>query len=205
MTVYNSDGIPTHNNKINAGSAEGMAVYAGSSPAPTADPNGRKGWYFKKTGGAEKFNYYLYAQGNRALKLKDIKEYYFVGSIDTWTNGSSSPFIVIYTKPLGDGNDAPAGWYRTKIVYMINSNSELVQLGVRTQFSTLKATNTKYPYSQTHLSLTDIVGLNNPDEEILTMSVHSDSAGADNTTILISHFGYCLHNHSKDVNIVLVA
>lgn len=204
MTTYNSDGIPIHNNKINASSAEGMAVYADSSPQPTGDPNGRKGWYFKKTSGAEKFNYYLYAQGNRALRLKDIKEYYFVGSIDTWTDTGSSPFIVIYTKPLGDGNDAPAGWYRTKIVYMINPNASLIQLGVRTQFSTLATTNTRFPYSQKHLALTDIVGVNNPEEEILTMSVQSDSGGTDNT-ILICHFGYSIHNRNDDVNIALIA
>ena len=78
MTTYNSDGIPIHNNKINASSAEGVAVYADSSPAPTGDPNGRKGWYFKKTSGAEKFNYYLYfvvQQSSRKKRKEDCGFY----------------------------------------------------------------------------------------------------------------------------------
>ena len=203
MTTYNSDGQPTHNNKINVSSAGGIAVYADSLPVPVADPNGRSGWYYAKTAGAEKFNYYLYAQGNRALRLKDVKEYFFVGSVDTYVDSASTPFIVIYTKPLGAG-DAGA-WYRTKITYSLNVNTAMVQLGVRSQFSTLASTNTKFPYSQNHLNVVGVDGPNDPTEEIYTMSVHSDS-GADNTTkILIANFGYCLHNRQEDVNIKLVA
>tara|TARA_R110002096_G_scaffold219640_1_gene407989 strand:+ start:1099 stop:1743 length:645 start_codon:yes stop_codon:yes gene_type:complete len=204
MTSYNSDGQPIHNNKINASSAEGMAVYADSMPAPTGDPNGRKGWYFKKTTGAEKFNYYLYAEGSRAVRLQDVKEYFFVGSIDTWTNGASAPFIVVYTKMLGDGNDAGA-WYRSKIHYAIHSSSALVQLGIKSQFSTVTNTSTKFPYSQNHLSVVGGEGPRAPTEEILTMSVQSDSGAVDDTTILITNFGYTLHNRSEDVNIILIA
>ena len=203
MTTYNSDGQPTHNNKINVSSADGIAVYAGSLPVPVADPNGRSGWYYAKTTGAEKFNYYLYAQGNRALRLKDVKEYYFVGSVDTYVNGSSTPFIVIYTKPLGAGDGG--AWYRTKITYSLHINSALVQLGVRSQFSTIASTNTRFPYSQNHLSVVGVTGPNDPTEEILTMSVHSDSAADNTTKLLISNFGYCLHDRQEDVNIKLVA
>jgi len=203
MTTYNSDGIPIHNGKINVNTAGGMAAYADSMPIPTGDPDNRKGWYFAKSSGAEKFNYYYYGQGSRAITLAEVAEYYFVGAVDTYVNGASLPFMVIYTKMQGDGNDAGA-WYRSKITYSLHS-SQLVQLGIKSQFSTVSTPSTKFPFSRKHLNVVGGVGPQDPSEEILTMSVQSDS-GSDNTTkILISHVGYCLHNRTEDVNILLSA
>ena len=204
MTTYNSDGIPIHNSKVLLTSTSGVAAYAGTLPVPTSDPNNRKGWYFQKTAGAEKFNYYLYVEGSRALKLQDVKEYYFVGSVDTYSNITSVPFIVVYTKPLGDGSDAQP-WYRSRIFHTINTLNTNVQLGVKCQYSTSTKTSTKFPYNQAHLSVTGGEGPRDPAEEILYMTVHSDSTAPVDAKILISHFGYCIHNRAEDVNILLSA
>jgi len=203
MTTYNSDGIPIHNSKVVVTSVDGVAVYADSMPVPVSDPNNRKGWYFAKTAGAEKFNYYYYGQGNRALRLQDVKEYYFVGAVYTYANHASIPFINIYTKPLGDGQDAGA-WYRTKITYY-PSTSTLIQLGIKCQFSSLATTGTRFPYSQHHLNVVLVNGPNAQSEEILTMSVQSDSSADNGARILISHVGYALHNRDESVNILLSA
>ncbi len=204
MTTYNSDGIPTHNSKILVSSASGVAAYADTLPIPTSDPNNRKGWYYQKTAGAEKFNYYLYVQGSRALRLQDVKEFYFVGAVDTYTNATSVPFIVIYTKPLGDGQDAQP-WYRSRITHGVNIVNTNIQLGVKSQFSTAEKTSTKFPYSQSHLSVKTGEGPRDPTEEILYMTIHCDSGAPNDAKILISHFGYCLHNRAEDVNILLSA
>lgn len=185
----NSDGLPIHNNKILVGSATGIAAYADSLPIPTGEPNNRTGWYFEKTAGAEKFNYYFYTQGSHPVELKHIDSLFFVGAIDNYVNGSSVPFLVVYTKPLGDGQDA-AFWYRSKIAYTIGNASGHIHLGEKTQFSTVSQPNPRFPYTHVHLNNIVKTGLGNPDEEILTMAVHSDSAAAITTKILISHVGW---------------
>jgi len=203
MTTFNSDGIPIHNSKVLVSSASGVAVYAGSLPVPVSDPNNRKGWYYAKTAGAEKFNYYYYGEGSRPIQLREVKEYYFVGAVDTYVNHSSLPFLIVYTKPLGDGQDG-GSWYRTRIIYSLPT-SELIQLGIKAQFSSVANTGTRFPYAQKHLSTVLVTGPNNPAEEILTMSVHSDSAADNGAKILISHVGYELHNRDEKVNILLSA
>ena len=204
MTTYNSDGLPIHNAKVLVSSANGIAVYAGTLPIPTSDPNNREGWFYQKTAGVEKFNYYLYMEGSRAIRLQDVKEYYFVGAVDTYTDYTSIPFIVIYTKPLGDGQDAQP-WYRSRITHGVNLVNTNIQLGVKSQFSTAAKTSTKFPYSQAHLSVNTVEGPLDPTEEILYMTVHSDSGAPNDAKILISNFGYCLHNRAEDVNLLLSA
>tara|TARA_R110002073_G_scaffold122086_2_gene265077 strand:+ start:30 stop:620 length:591 start_codon:yes stop_codon:yes gene_type:complete len=178
----------SYNAKVQLTSNEGMAIYADSSPAPMPDLNGRDGWLFKKTSGAEKFNYYYWAEGSRALTLADIQSHYIVASVDTYTNIQSVPFIVIYTKPTGVG-DAGA-FYHSKIAYTI-SRSEIVNLGEIVQYYThLSRPFTINGYRQVPLSIEIKTGDALPTEEILYMTIHSDSAAADNCSILVSRAGY---------------
>ena len=181
MTVLN-------NSKIKLSSSSGVAVYADSSPAPTADLNGREGWLFTKTTGAEKFNYYLWAQGSRALRLRDLRNIFMVASVDTYTSISSVPYIVIYTKPTGVG-DAGA-FYHSKITHTIDS-SQTVMLGEKVQYYTHQQhPDVDYGYRNVSLPIETKTGDALPDEEILYITVHSDSGSADNTQILISDFGF---------------
>ncbi len=184
----NSDGIPIHNGKVLLTSTAGVAVYADTLPAPTDDENGRKGWLYKKTAGAEKLNYYFYSQGSKSCTLDELEDVYFVGIIDTWTNVASVPFVVIYTKPLGDGQDGGA-WWRTKRTFSIHAESNIV-LGMRTQFSIHENPTPRFPFENIRLNQVTVVGPNVPSEEILTISVHTDSAGPNNTQVLISHVGW---------------
>jgi hypothetical protein len=199
----NANGIPIHNNKILLTSADGVAMYADSLPIPVGEPNNRDGWYFIKTAGAEKFNYYFYSQGSHAVTLADLEQTFFVGAIDNWVTTASCPFITVYTKPLGDGQDA-AAWYRTKQIYTIRASAN-INLGEKTQFTTGSTPNLIFPYPQVKLNNIIIEGLNNPNEEILTMAVHSDSSSAVTTKILISQMGWKHQDHVHSTCIKLVA
>lgn len=199
-----SDSIPIHNNKINLGSMAGVAVYADSMPPPTADPDGRSGWYFAKTGGAEKFNYYFYSQGSHAMTVADLEDVFFVGSINHWDSSQSCPFVVVYTKPTGNG-DAGA-WYHSRRAYAMASNAQIT-LGLKTQFSISSSPQPKFPYQHILLSNAITTGDFADDEEIYTISVQSDSASHNDTKILISNVGWrsSINNIVVNPNIKLVA
>jgi len=184
----NSDGIPIHNGRVNLSSTSGVAVYADTLPAPTADDNGRKGWLYVKASGTQKLNYYFYSEGSHPITLANLENAYFVGIINNWTDTRNVPFLVVYTKPLGDGQDAGA-WYRTKRTFGIPTQTK-VTLGMRTQFSMFANPTPMFPFENVVLSSTTVAGPNLSTEEILTISVHTDSSAANGISNLISHVGW---------------
>lgn len=175
------------NGQVKIGSAAQMAV-SGAEQAPIADDNGREGWLFKKTAGdTAKFNYFFYGQGNASLRLNEIRNIFFNGSIDTYTNGSSTPFIVLYTKPQASGN--AGAWYHSKIAYTLPDTTRF-QLGEMSTFHTAGRPTEFYGLKHIALSNKIIEGDALGSEEILYLSVHSDSASATGTQILISDVGF---------------
>jgi hypothetical protein len=179
-------------NSINNGTVKltgsGASVYADSSPIPTADINDRDGWLFTKTSGAEKFNYYFYGQGNNAITLSHLNNVFFTGSIDNYISGASAPFVVIYTKPTGIG-DAGA-WYHSKVAYALH-NTEDIQIGEMCLFRCIgEVEDIPITYRQVRLLTKITTGTALGNEEILTISIQSDSGSADTTQILISNVGF---------------
>lgn len=203
--------IPLRNNKIALATPEGVSVYADTLPVPTADTSGRTGWLYTKTGLAEKLNYYYYSEGSKPVTFATLQDIWFVGSVENWVNVSSCPFIVVYSKMQGDGQDGGL-WYRTKRTFQISSNT-IVEVGERTQFVVLEQPliineNTKtpdFPYSRVYLTEPTVVGPNDPTEEILTIAVHTDSGAADTTKVLISHVGWGRVGSAVNCNILLSA
>ena len=188
------------NSKVKRSSTEGTAIIAGTLPVPTADNNGREGWLYTKTAGAEKFNYYLWSQGSHAITLGRLHTIYMVASIDTYTNTSSVPFIVVYTKPTGVGDAQP--WYHSKIVHAIDT-SQIIMLGEKIQlYSHTLPPNAFYGYRQVPLNVVIKDGDALNTEEILYITLHSDSSAANNTQILISDFGFET-NHQNKIEIKL--
>lgn len=184
----------SYNAKVKLTSTEGAIVYADTLPIPTADRNGRDGWLFTKTTGVEKFNYYIWSQGSRAMRLKDLKSVYMVGSVDTYTDIKSIPFIVVYTKPTGSGD--AASWYHSKIAHVI-ADTETINLGEIVYFHTHSILSPSGTYRHVALNVEIKTGEALPDEEILYITIHSDSGAANNTAILISQCGYRT-NHKVD-------
>lgn len=178
-----------NNSKVKVTSAAGVAVFADSSPAPANDPNDRKGWYWAKTqSGSEKFNYFFWTQGSRVLHVGDLRSLFMVVSIDDYQGASSLPFFVIYTKLKASGNSG--AWYHSKIIYTMHT-SQTIMLGEKVQMYTHNATpNADYGYRKIPLQHVIIDGTVIPTDEILTIAVHSDSASAATTKILMSNLGF---------------
>tara|TARA_R110000764_G_scaffold34621_3_gene77251 strand:+ start:176 stop:775 length:600 start_codon:yes stop_codon:yes gene_type:complete len=189
------------NSQVKLTSASGVAIYADSLPAPTADLNGRDGWLYTKTSGAEKFNYYIWSQGSKPLRLRELRSVSMVASVDTYTDVASVPFVVIYTKPTGVGDEQP--WYHSKISHSFHNQSSVIMLGERVQFYTHQILPSEsYGVRRISLPVEIKSGDALPDEEILYITVQSDSAGANNTQILISDCGIET-NHQERIQIRL--
>ena len=175
------------NGQFKIGTAAGIAV-AGGEQAPIADANERPGWLFSKaTADAAKFNYFFYGQGTLPIRLSQLSHIYFNGAVDTYADASSIPFVVIYTKPTGIGD---AGvWYHSKIVYTMSDIINL-QLGEMVTFYTHTKPSVNYGYTFVPLHIVNSEGDADPHEEILYLTIHSDSAAAMGTQILVSDIGF---------------
>ena len=194
-----------HNGFVKLGSTESALVYAGTLPIPTADNNSRDGWLFTKTAGAEKFNYYIYGQGSHPITLSQLHNVFFSGAVDNYVTGASVPFVVVYTKPTGAG-DAGA-WYHSKVAYTIGNNHiNNIQLGELCFFTCInQPKNIPNNYRNINLSNKILTGDGLGTEEILTISIHSDSGAANTTQILIQDAGFQTHDDRVSRNIKLTA
>ena len=191
--AINKSKHPKTNRKVKLTSPSGVALYADSSPAPTLDLDDRAGWLWTKVvADTTKFNYYFYGQGNTAFKVSDIESLNAVISIDTHPSIVSVPFFIVYTKPTGVGDYA--AWYHSKFIYTMDAG-QIIDLGEKiSMWSGNKgANNNDYRSVGFNTILTN--GDANTNEEILFISIQSDSASLITTKILIESLGY---NFSKN-------
>tara|TARA_R110002012_G_scaffold15393_3_gene61478 strand:- start:7007 stop:7600 length:594 start_codon:yes stop_codon:yes gene_type:complete len=188
------------NGQVKIGTAAGLAV-AGGEQAPIADANERSGWLFTKAAAdSTKFNYFFYGQGILPIRLSQLNHVYFNGAVDSYVDASSIPFIVVYTKPTGSG-DAGA-WYHSKIVYTMSDKHNL-QLGEMVTFYTHTKPSVNYGYTYIPLDVIITDGNAGEHEEILYITVHSDSAAAMGTQILISDVGFETSTHiSRKIKLI---
>tara|TARA_R110000803_G_scaffold46302_1_gene97268 strand:+ start:3666 stop:4337 length:672 start_codon:yes stop_codon:yes gene_type:complete len=175
------------NGKVQLTSLTGQAVYADSFPIPTQDEDNRNGWLFTKTqADASKFNYFFYSQGNKALTLADLKGLNAEISIDSYSNTSSIPFFVVYTKMTGINDGA---WYHSKIVYTLTAD-ETISIGERISIWSIKKPVIYDKIRQVEFNNKQIFGEGLPTEEILTISLQSDSDSVTGTKILVKEVGF---------------
>jgi len=184
------------NDKIALSGVNGIAVIAGSAPAPTLDTiDNRDGWLFHKTAtGTDKFNYYFYANTSSSYQytLGDLKSLHFTASVDNFSDITSVPFIVVYSKMTGSG-DAGA-FYHSRRIFTVNINTTPIIVGEQVNFyrGNKPQLNNNNRYVDLSIELSD--GDNLDTEEILYITLHSDSSAPINTKILTTHFGYNLKN-----------
>jgi hypothetical protein len=161
------------------------AVYADSSFAPTQDPSAllRDGWYFKNTTLNSKFNYYFYDSSNPtsypAITLGETSIY----TVMTFDAISDGPILTIYTVPLGDGNDA-APWYRSRLNYSGYATPGFTpELGKKYLIygGQEPQVHPELPRIQLNQSGITTVGPLDPNEQVLTIAVGSNSAAAQNS------------------------
>jgi hypothetical protein len=185
--------------KVSAGTASGMAVYADSVPTPVADPNSRDGWLFTKTmAGTDKFNYYLYSEGNKPLTLGGLKSLHSHVSIDNWQSQASAPFFNVYTKMTGVGD--AGSWYHSRITYAIDSAVDIA-IGERIELYA-KEIPPKRSIRQVRLNTEIKTGDCDPDEEIYTISLGSDSAAPASTQILVAKLGWSSSNINHVIKLI---
>tara|TARA_R110001592_G_scaffold204121_1_gene454160 strand:- start:68 stop:751 length:684 start_codon:yes stop_codon:yes gene_type:complete len=176
------------NGRVVIGTASGLSV-AGGEQAPTADPDGRNGWLFSKSlADTAKFNYYYYGEGNKAITLGELTGLHANISVDNYQSGLSIPFFVVYTKPTGVGD---AGvWYHSKIAYTIDA-TETIMLGEDIEMYSLAKSDINHKHKRMVSFNTKVVtGDALSTEEILTISIHSDSSAPSSTQILVTNVGY---------------
>jgi hypothetical protein len=191
-----SENVNYSNNKVKITSDGGISLYADSSPTPIQDDNDRKGWLYKKLStGSDKFNYYFYSKGNTSLKLKDLKTITSNISIDKYATVNDLPFYNVYTTMTGSGD--AGSWYKSKITYTL-SNNEIIMIGENIEFySGLKPINYNGNRQVECNNKSLIVGTANDEEEILTISLGSDSDADLGVKILVSSLGV---DFFEDVN-----
>tara|TARA_R110002153_G_scaffold214871_3_gene367506 strand:- start:1 stop:678 length:678 start_codon:yes stop_codon:yes gene_type:complete len=196
----------TTNDKVSVTSTFGIAVYADTLPTPTLDiADSRNGWlYTKIAANTDKFNYYSYgaASSSHQYTLGDIVTLNFVGSVDNFLGGTSLPFIIVYSKPTGVGD---AGvFYHSKRTFgcnMVVPNN--IVGGEPCNWFHGRKPNLKNHNRFIELTTTTVEGDNLDTEEILFISVHSDSSSGVGTQILLTSIGYNLKDEIKR-NIMLV-
>lgn len=194
------------------GTAGAMAIQADSLPSAVVDDSDRPGWKYVKdasSAASDKFNWYFYSGTYENVKVKDIKSVFMCGSVDKWEGvGSQVPYFVLYTKMKGDGSDAGA-WYHSCHAFTVITSSQLIRAGERCVFHCLGEPVEKFDGARkvrfNNRVDTGVWDLNN---EVLTVSLHSDS-GASSVETLVENMGMDCHsfnrNHPTTVNLKCVA
>lgn len=179
-----------HTDQVLATSVGGMSMYPDGA-APVADDNGRLGWLFNKTvAGASKINWYFYGAGNTLTTLGDLKSISCMISVDSYTSISSMPFLIVYSKATGSGD---ASWYKSRITYQLSAGQIILpgeQIQVWSGVKPSKASNRR----MVEFNSVSSVGTSLDTEEILTISIHTDSASGVGTKLLVNQVGYDLYS-----------
>tara|TARA_B110000285_G_scaffold115915_1_gene131326 strand:- start:1050 stop:1655 length:606 start_codon:yes stop_codon:yes gene_type:complete len=177
------------NSIYKVGTAATVAI-AGGETEPIADPDNVDGWLFSKAmAGSAKFNYFFYggAGTTEVLTLADMRSYWSVVRIDNYQAVNSLPFIVIYTKPTGIGDAGP--WYHSKIRGHFNPDTHHIALGEQVQMYLGNEPSVDYGYRKIKCDRV-LEGDGYANEEILYMTLHSDTGAPVGTQIFASDFGY---------------
>ena len=190
------------NGQYKNGTAQATAIQAGEQ-TPITDPNERSGWLFSKVVAGAKMNYFFYGQGALPITLGDIKNIYANISNDNYTASNTNPYLVLYTKPTGSGDYS---WYHSAVKWNIPSTFN-VQSGEMITINSHSTNSVNYGYRQCWANHIITEGDALPTEEILYITIHSDSGSAVGNQILVSDVGFSLNHrhHIIDRHIKLIS
>ena len=174
-------------------------IIQGAETAPITDLDGREGWLFvKPVANAAKFNYFFYGEGSKPVTLGDIKNIYCNISNDNYVGSNSNPFIVVHTKPTGVGD---AGFfYHSSLKYNIPTDINIQSGELITIHSHQGEGVPKFGLQKVWANFIIQEGPALATEEILYISVHTDSASPINTQVLVQAAGYSTNNQHHPVN-----
>ena len=177
---------PTNFDQILASSPAGLSMVPDET-APIADDNNRNGWSFNKTlTGTAKINWYFYTAGNQLTTLNDLKSITAILSVDNYESTLSLPFFIAYTKPTGV-NDA--SWYKSKVLYQLSPGQKIYPHEEIQAWAGVKPKQIFANKRLVEFNNVSSVGLVNPSEELLTISIHTSSEAPVNTKLLVKILG----------------
>lgn len=185
------------------------SVYADADP-PIADDQDRPGWVFSKIpmiAGPTKINWYVGPTPAETIPFDHLSSFWSILTIDDFTDGKSLPWLQVYTKPKGDGQDA--SWYRSKLDCQIPSLRDLVRAGERVCIWYGKhEPDASYLDGARliHLDATRTGPVILDTDEIMFMNVATDSA-ATSVRILVETLAYEVQSHlpqGRVINLHLV-
>jgi len=173
-----------------------LASVVADACGPMTMPAGRNdyGWYYKNNATAatvngRKINWYV-AAATAGSTVGDLQTLYYTAQI---LNKDYLPYIVVYTKATGSGD--AASWYKSKRVFSFEGNSSQIKFNRYCQLSMELVSGTKSAClieGLEHLDLsvdltnTDInKGAFGPTEQILAISLHTDSAATNGASEFI--------------------
>ena len=200
LTIRNT----TNNDKVKLTSGDGVALYADTLPTPQSDINDRTGWLWAKVvADATKLNYYMYGNTGSSFQftLADFVGAFGVLSVDYYQDITSIPFIEVYSKPTGAGD--AGSFYHSKRKYTIPISAKfIVGEEINLYAGALPVIDNDNRYVA--LSTYTHEGDNLDTEEILYITLHTDSSAGIGTRILVSNLGYNLNNEiTRNMKLVI--
>ena len=181
-------------------SAGGTAVKADTTCVVQNDPENRDGWNLTNSVAGTKFNLYYFNGAQETMTLGDINSVYFKGFINVNTETNSMPFIHIYTKPTGVGDQQP--WYHSKIDYLYN-NDNTIGIGEECIFYGEGLPTTKFNNRKIQLNNKVVNGDGLPSEEVLYLAVSSDSSATINAmNVTLNILGFNTSSIIRNLNLV---
>lgn len=177
------------------------SVFADGQPA-TYDKNNINGWYYKQLSTPaipfliNKANWYFYPlAGETGQTMSQLDSVFFNLRLYSTT---SLPWITVYTKPLGDGQDAQS-WYRSRFNYSTNagikqSNSDYV-FYIKGKPNTSLIKSFELTQNASNGPLQD-------SEEILYITLQTNSAvNAGDVEFTVKNFGFSIDSQTTIYNL----
>jgi hypothetical protein len=193
------------NFQIKLGTAGATSFQADSTPLAAADANDRPGWVYTKSvaggdGATDKFNWYMYAGTYENMTCADVESMWFYGSVDQFQGQADQvPFIVLYTKPKGDGSDQEV-WYHSRHAYSLHLASNLVRAGEKCLWYCLNEPREKFNGArQIPLRTRTDTGTYDASNEVLYMTLHSDSDQAE-VVVYVENLGADMRGFDRIVS-----
>ena len=193
--------IPSCRAKVQVLLENNAAMWADSVPSATIDSNKRKGWYYTNTSAGNKANIYFFGGIQETLLLRDINSVWAKLTIDNYSSFNVLPFFNVYTKPTGVGD--AGSFYHSRLTYTMNANVD-IGIGEEVLIHTRHSPNVDYDCRFIACPNETVQGDGNGEEEVLYMTIHTDSgAAAGEVKILFQNLGFLSQvGHMRDVHCV---
>jgi hypothetical protein len=174
---------------------EGASVWADSTPIPTVNVLNPNGWLYTNTNAGNAMNLFYFNGANEIRTLGEVSgQYAVVSNLSTTINNKM--IFAIYTK-------SGSSFFTTRITHSQPSGGDMIAGGKYLLFWG-DAPSDLYP-NLPRIDLTDVntIGPANPLEEVLAVSLNSDSgAAAGGLSVSVEVLGVLFNSVSRSYNLL---